>query len=111
MPALWLHNVVALTPCVSVNLFFKHLGSSAYANKDLYGNKVGLTLQRCDEFKDLPNAAKARQHVQSAAALLSDLPQPYRTFYSRRLAETIRDLAETQADRRPADRSRDDEPG
>lgn len=38
--ALWFHNVLPLEPCVSVNMFWKHLPDEAYQGKDLYGNKV-----------------------------------------------------------------------
>lgn len=38
--AMWAHNVRALTPCVSVNVFWRHLDPALYQKKDLYGNKV-----------------------------------------------------------------------
>ena len=39
IPALWLHNVTALQPSLSVNVFWKNLPHELYANHDLYGNR------------------------------------------------------------------------
>jgi hypothetical protein len=38
--AYWFHNVLALEPCIAVNIFWKHLSDDFYQKKDLYGNKV-----------------------------------------------------------------------
>jgi len=40
LPALWLHNVTALEPCISINVFWRHLAPEMYDRKDLYGNHV-----------------------------------------------------------------------
>ena len=42
LAALWFHNVTALEPCVSVNVFWYHLDKLVYDKKDLYGNKVDI---------------------------------------------------------------------
>eukprot|EP00730_Choanoeca_flexa_P018559 TRINITY_DN9029_c0_g1_i3.p1 TRINITY_DN9029_c0_g1~~TRINITY_DN9029_c0_g1_i3.p1 ORF type:complete len:683 (+),score=127.18 TRINITY_DN9029_c0_g1_i3:81-2051(+) len=69
IPALWCHNVRALTPCVSVNVFWKHLDPELYVKKDLYGNK------------DVQPAAEATKLLQQATALLDTLPADHKAFY------------------------------
>lgn len=71
IPAQWFHNVVALEPCVSVNIFWKHLSDQHYESKDLYGNK------------DLPTGSAAVQAAEQAAELLRQVPTDYRAFYAR----------------------------
>jgi tRNA wybutosine-synthesizing protein 4 len=66
-PALWFHNVVALEPCVSINVFWKHLPDGFYDLKDLYGNK------------DLPTGVAAVQAATKAAASLSQVTCATRT--------------------------------
>jgi len=69
IPALWHHNVRALTPCLSVNIFWRHLDAGLYRGKDLYGNK------------DPAPAAEARKHFSNAISELEALPPSYRTLY------------------------------
>eukprot|EP00730_Choanoeca_flexa_P018558 TRINITY_DN9029_c0_g1_i1.p1 TRINITY_DN9029_c0_g1~~TRINITY_DN9029_c0_g1_i1.p1 ORF type:complete len:104 (+),score=14.69 TRINITY_DN9029_c0_g1_i1:121-432(+) len=69
LTALWCHNVRALTPCVSVNVFWKHLDPELYVKKDLYGNK------------DVQPAAEATKLLQQATALLDTLPADHKAFY------------------------------
>lgn len=38
--AMWFHNVIALEPCLSVNVFWRDLPRPLYEPKDIYGNKV-----------------------------------------------------------------------
>eukprot|EP00050_Salpingoeca_kvevrii_P011409 m.15146 g.15146 ORF g.15146 m.15146 type:complete len:1016 (-) comp3415_c0_seq2:71-3118(-) len=71
LPALWFHNVLPLTPCISLNFFFRHLEPEMYQRKDLYGNK------------DLVPAAKALDAVEAQCAPLASLPPYYRDFYVR----------------------------
>ncbi|EDQ86430.1 uncharacterized protein MONBRDRAFT_10965 [Monosiga brevicollis MX1] len=70
IPALWCHNVRALEPCISVNVFWKHLDDAAlYASKDLYGNK------------DVKPAAEALRLAHDAAERLQTLPADHAAFY------------------------------
>ncbi|KRX86901.1 tRNA wybutosine-synthesizing protein 5 [Trichinella pseudospiralis] len=69
IPALWFHNTTAVDFSISVNVFWKHLDSSFYDKKDLYGNR------------DLILAQRAFQYFDQGAKLLEKLPSPYRQFY------------------------------
>ncbi|KRZ12873.1 tRNA wybutosine-synthesizing protein 5, partial [Trichinella pseudospiralis] len=66
IPALWFHNTTAVDFSISVNVFWKHLDSSFYDKKDLYGNR------------DLILAQRAFQYFDQGAKLLEKLPSPYR---------------------------------
>ena len=78
IPSLWFHNVLALEPCVSINIFWKHLGDEMYEKKDLYGNK------------DLLPAAKAMKDGEDICSMLSQLPPYYRGFYARKIIANIK---------------------
>jgi tRNA wybutosine-synthesizing protein 5 len=78
IPALWFHNVHALEPCVSVNIFWKHLSEDMYEKKDLYGNK------------DLVPAAKALKQAEEITASLAQVPEYYRYFYAKMLIQNIK---------------------
>ena len=71
LPALWWHNVLALEPCISVNVFFKdsQIQEQDWPPKDLYGNK------------DILPAAKAFKHIELALSAIKDLPETYQDFY------------------------------
>jgi len=66
IPAMWFHNVVTLSPSISVNIFFRHLEPDQYNPKDLYGNK------------DFIVAEKALTQIDEALATLQQLPEYYR---------------------------------
>jgi tRNA wybutosine-synthesizing protein 5 len=92
LPAFWLHHVVTLPGdvAVSVNVFWRHLLSEAYAGKDVYGNK------------DVLAGAQTLALAQRAAAALRALPVGvYRDFYGLRgvelLCETLRPSAQGDA--------------
>ena len=77
IPALWFHNVTSVDFGVAVNLFWKHLDSQFYDEKDIYGNK------------DPPQAQRALQTVDKAMKLLQELPTELKEFYSLRLIARI----------------------
>lgn len=69
IPALWFHRVRTMDDSwasVALNVFWKELDASLYAKKDLYGNA------------DLVPFTESHK-------LLSVLPEPFRTFYARKL--------------------------
>jgi ribosomal protein L16 Arg81 hydroxylase len=35
IPSCWWHNVITLSPSISINVFYKHLDDEAYTKKDL----------------------------------------------------------------------------
>ena len=77
IPALWFHNVKALDSGIAVNVFWKHLESQHYDQKDTYGNR------------DLLPAQKAFQIMDRAMKALDALPAEYRDFYGRCLVSRI----------------------
>ena len=77
IPSLWFHAVQALDFSAAVNIFWKGLPDDAYPPGDVYGNK------------DLVASGRAMELVQRAAALLKVLPEPHRSFYSRRAAAVL----------------------
>ncbi len=79
--ALWFHNVISLEFGIAVNVFWRHLASDYYDNKDVYGNK------------DLTIASRAMQVMDRAIKMLDDLPQEYRDFYARRMVIKLQNKA------------------
>jgi tRNA wybutosine-synthesizing protein 5 len=79
IPALWFHNVIALDFSVAINVFWRHLDDYFYDKKDLYGNK------------DLNPALKSFEWTQKSLKELKTLPEPYRTFYIKRLIDTLKE--------------------
>eukprot|EP01051_Picozoa_sp_SAG22_P002986 SAG22_NODE_139_length_18025_cov_4.352058_7_plen_540_part_00 len=77
IPALWLHHVKSVTAAATVNVFWRHLPASHYAEKDLYGNR------------DLPQAEAAAELVDRALQKLAELPPEYRAFYKAKLVGQI----------------------
>ena len=75
IPALWFHNMTYEDFGVAVNVFWKHLDAGLYDNKDPYGNKDLLPVQRASQIMD--RAVKA----------LQELPPEYRDFYASALCE------------------------
>lgn len=97
MQALWFHNVLALEPCISVNMFWRHLDPDFYQRKDLYGNKdlalaqdAAKKVERGTVQFQPPRPASSPLtvplKVDEALALLDTLPTYYRRFYAQRLA-------------------------
>lgn len=80
LPALWFHNVQALTPGIAVNVFWRHLDPKYYDVKDVYGNK------------DLLPASQALQLVDKATKSLSVLPEEYQKFYMLRMISSLQKL-------------------
>lgn len=78
IPAMWFHNVVTLSPSVSVNIFYRHLAAQQYDPKDLYGNK------------DLLVAQKACASADSLLEQLQAVPEAYREFYTRMIIEKLK---------------------
>ena len=76
--ALWFHNMTYEDFGVAVNVFWKHLDSALYDNKDPYGNKDPLPAQRATQILD--RALKA----------LEELPEEYRDFYAQGLCERVK---------------------
>ena len=77
IPALWFHHVESLlddtsTLSIAVNIFWRALSTDMYPRKDLYGNA------------DLVAFAEAEKAVQKVA----ELPEPYSSFYLRKLLPT-----------------------
>ncbi|XP_023216673.1 tRNA wybutosine-synthesizing protein 5-like [Centruroides sculpturatus] len=84
IPALWFHNVTALSFSIAVNVFWKNLEDTYYDKKDIYGNK------------DLILANNAFDHLEKALRSIKDLPSDYRKFYACRLISKIQEtLKET----------------
>ncbi|XP_076306272.1 tRNA wybutosine-synthesizing protein 5-like [Tachypleus tridentatus] len=79
IPALWLHNMTSLEFGVAVNVFWHHLEESMYDKKDPYGNK------------DPHPAATALTFLEKALKTLKQLPDDYRTFYSKLMISRIQD--------------------
>ena len=77
LPALWIHNVTTLDPCISLNVFWKNLPSGCYASHDLYGNR------------DLVAYEKASQSLQKGCDDLLSLPLQYRQMYGNMLKMEI----------------------
>ena len=97
IPALWFHNVTSIGFSVALNVFWRshhhehaRQGGSAtidpnlYDRKDLYGNKAP------------PAATRAIALADAAAAELSTLPEPFRSFYANRAARAILAACEPQ---------------
>ena len=91
IPALWFHNVTSIGFSVALNVFWRshhahgggrHAASDLYSPKDLYGNK------------DPPAAELALSHAAAAEAELRKLPEPFRSFYARRAARMLLEVAE-----------------
>jgi tRNA wybutosine-synthesizing protein 5 len=70
IPSCWWHNVITLSPSISINVFYKHLDDEAYTKKDLYGNK------------DLVQAEKAMEQLDQMISTLKTLPPYYQEFYA-----------------------------
>eukprot|EP00759_Apiculatamorpha_spiralis_P037339 PhF_6_TR37209/c0_g1_i1/m.54856/K18066/TYW5; tRNA wybutosine-synthesizing protein 5 len=69
IPSMWFHNVTALDPAISVNVFWRHLEEGAYDPKDTYGNR------------DLPAMVQAREKIVAAAKdIVKSVPADYRAF-------------------------------
>ncbi|CAE1259505.1 TYW5 [Acanthosepion pharaonis] len=77
IPALWFHNVISEEFGVAVNVFWKHLDSSLYCQKDPYGNKDPVAV------------ISAFQIVDRAVKALECLPKEYQDFYGRMLVSRI----------------------
>lgn len=73
IPALWFHNVIAIDPCIAVNVFWRHLPRPCYEAKDIYGNK------------DLVAGQSALNHATALRSDLAALPPYYRRFYLQRI--------------------------
>ena len=74
-----------MTSCISVNLFWRHLGGGkgeggegVYAGHDLYGNK------------DLVRGDKGMRGLEKGIEELRGLPREYREFYLGLMRERIR---------------------
>uniref|UniRef100_UPI00358F59CE tRNA wybutosine-synthesizing protein 5 isoform X2 n=1 Tax=Myxine glutinosa TaxID=7769 RepID=UPI00358F59CE len=78
IPALWMHNVLALTFSIGINVFWRHLPVSCYNSRDKYGN--------CDA----PDATRGLSLLEKALGALRDLPAEHRAFYARRMAHRAR---------------------
>lgn len=78
IPAMWHHNVITLEPSISVNVFFRHLETEQYPQKDLYGNK------------DLVSAERALVLTDQTIDAIKQLPEYYREFYARTAIEKIK---------------------
>ena len=89
IPALWFHNVTSVGFSVALNVFWRshhgRNGTGMYDPKDLYGNR------------DPPLATGALDHVAAAITALAELPQPFRSFYARRAARELLQVAEVGA--------------
>ena len=69
IPSLWFHNVLALTPCVGINIFWRHLEKQYYDPLDTFGNR------------DLPCMVNARKHISAEIQnALDSVPADYRQF-------------------------------
>lgn len=79
IPALWLHNTIAQTFSIGINLFWKHLDDSFYDKQDLYGNK------------DLVSATRAFDLVKRGIKEVNNLPQEYKQFYLRRMIQMLKE--------------------
>lgn len=77
IPSLWLHNIIALDPSISINVFWKHLPLHFYDKKDLYGNRDPIPAT---------NALRSAEEIESQ---LSTLPLEYRDFYARKLCQRL----------------------
>jgi tRNA wybutosine-synthesizing protein 4 len=84
LPALWLHTASPTDGVsVAVNIFFRNLESGYAPGKDVYGNR------------DLQAYEKGRQDVTKVAKSFSNLPKDARKFYLLRLAEELKDMADS----------------
>uniref|UniRef100_A0A7S2TYA6 JmjC domain-containing protein n=1 Tax=Lotharella oceanica TaxID=641309 RepID=A0A7S2TYA6_9EUKA len=79
IPALWFHNVMAQEFSIALNVFWRRLESSAYDQKDTFGNR------------DFVAAQRAQNGVWRAIKTLTSLPEYYRDFEARRLIQILRD--------------------
>lgn len=77
IPALWFHNVISEEFGVAVNVFWKHLDSNIYCQKDPYGNKDPVAV------------SSAFQIIDRAIKALECLPKEYQDFYGRMLVSRI----------------------
>ncbi|EKX35179.1 hypothetical protein GUITHDRAFT_158760 [Guillardia theta CCMP2712] len=77
IPPLWFHHVRMPSFSVAVNVFWCGSSPDLYNPKDLYGNK------------DLPVLDQALALAARAGASLSKIPQPFRSFYARRLMRAL----------------------
>jgi tRNA wybutosine-synthesizing protein 4 len=85
LPAAWLHTAAPLTDMsVAVNVFFRDLSSGYAEGRDVYGNR------------DLSAYEKGRQDVAKIAQAFRNVPQDMRQFYLSRIAEELRQLAESR---------------
>uniref|UniRef100_A0A8C4Q4L2 tRNA-yW synthesizing protein 5 n=1 Tax=Eptatretus burgeri TaxID=7764 RepID=A0A8C4Q4L2_EPTBU len=78
IPALWMHNVLALTFSIGINVFWRHLPTSCYNSRDKYAN--------CDA----PDATRGLSLLEKALGALRYLPSEHRAFYARRMAHRAR---------------------
>jgi hypothetical protein len=74
---MWFHNVIALEPSISVNVFWRGLDDAYYQTKDLYGNR------------DLLHGVQAIAKANEARQSLSQLPPAYRDFYLHRALSNL----------------------
>lgn len=79
IPALWLHNVIAKTFSIGINVFWKHLDDSFYDKQDLYGNK------------DLVSATKAFDLTKRSIKEINNLPKGYKEFYVKRMIQLLQE--------------------
>lgn len=78
IPPLHPHAVQALEPSISVNVFWRDLDSTCYAQgRDIYGNT------------DLRGYEQARGQISRARQALQHLPSQERRFYLQRLADEL----------------------
>jgi tRNA wybutosine-synthesizing protein 4 len=84
LPALWLHTASPTEGVsVAVNVFFRTLENGYAPGKDVYGNR------------DLQAYEKGRQDVARVAKSFSNLPKDARKFYLLRLAEELKNMADS----------------
>ena len=86
LPALWAHRVTALTPCISINVFYRdgRIDASDISPRDLYGNHDVLSAQKA-------LAAARDGRVDEALQLVAHLPRDYREFYGSLIAQCVRE--------------------
>jgi tRNA wybutosine-synthesizing protein 4 len=84
LPAAWLHAASPWTDMsVAVNVFFRDLDGGYAEGRDVYGNR------------DLAAYEKGRLEAARIAQAFRNVPQDMRQFYLSRIAEELRQLAET----------------
>jgi tRNA wybutosine-synthesizing protein 3 len=99
IPALWAHHVTALHgPSIALNVFFRHLPTSGYPSKDLYGNADPIA------------AASALKSINSAIESLKELPLDYRVFYAGVAAARLESELGVESARRALATVNDDTP-